>query len=40
LRMREEAGKRTMPKLPAALLPVRFVMPDGREGGQWCAGGH
>jgi hypothetical protein len=29
LRMREEAGKRTMPKLPAALLPVRFVMPDG-----------
>ena len=33
LKMREEAGKRTMPNPPAALLPVRFVMPDGAERG-------
>jgi hypothetical protein len=29
LKMREEAGKRTMPNPPTALLPARFVMPDG-----------
>jgi len=29
LKMREEAGKRTMPNPPAATLLVRFVMPDG-----------
>jgi ribosomal protein S27AE len=29
LRMREEAGKRTVPNPPAATLLVRFVMPDG-----------
>jgi len=28
-RMREEAGKRTLPKTPPVLVPVRFVMPDG-----------
>jgi hypothetical protein len=28
-RMREEAGKRTLPKTPPLLVPVRFVMPDG-----------
>jgi hypothetical protein len=33
LRMREEAGKRTMPNPPAALLPVRFTMPDGTTRG-------
>jgi len=32
-RMREEAGKRTLPKTPPVLVPVRFVMPDGRERG-------
>jgi len=29
LKMREEAGKRTVPNPPAALLLVRFVSPDG-----------
>ncbi|MCC6005040.1 MAG: hypothetical protein LM590_11960 [Thermofilum sp.] len=29
LKMREEAGKRTMPNPPAITLLVRFVMPDG-----------
>jgi len=29
LKMHEEAGRRTMPKPPAALLLVRFVLPDG-----------
>jgi hypothetical protein len=29
LRMREEAGKRTMPNPPAITLLARFVMPDG-----------
>ena len=28
-RQREEAGKRTLPKTPPLLVPVRFVMPDG-----------
>jgi ribosomal protein S27AE len=28
-RVREEAGKRTPPKTPPLLIPVRFVMPDG-----------
>jgi ribosomal protein S27AE len=28
-RMREEAGKRTLPKAPPLLLLVKFVMPDG-----------
>jgi len=28
-RLREEAGKRTLPKTPPLLIPVRFVMPDG-----------
>jgi len=32
-RVREEAGKRTLPKTPPVLVPVRFVMPDGRERG-------
>jgi ribosomal protein S27AE len=27
--MRREAGKRTLPKTPPVLIPVRFVMPDG-----------
>ena len=29
LKMREEAGKRTMPKFPAATLLTRFITPDG-----------
>jgi hypothetical protein len=29
LRMCGEAGKRTMPKPPPIMLPLRFVMPDG-----------
>ncbi|MCC6002828.1 MAG: transposase [Thermofilum sp.] len=33
LKMREEAGKRTMPNPPAALLPARFTMPDGTTRG-------
>jgi len=33
LEMREEAGKRTMPKFPAATLLMRFVMPDGSARG-------
>jgi ribosomal protein S27AE len=32
-RMREEAGKRTLPKTPPVLIPVRFVMPDGSTRG-------
>jgi len=32
-RMREEAGKRTLPKTPPLLLLVKFVMPDGSERG-------
>jgi len=32
-RMREEAGKRTLPKTPPLPLLVRFVMPDGQERG-------
>jgi len=28
-RMREEAGKRTLPKTPPVLVPVRFITPDG-----------
>ena len=34
-RMREEAGKRTLPKTPPLplLVPVRFVMPDGSTRG-------
>jgi len=32
-RMREEAGKRTLPKTPPLLIPVRFVMPDGSTRG-------
>jgi hypothetical protein len=28
-RQREEAGKRTLPKAPPLLVPVKFVMPDG-----------
>ena len=33
LRMREEAGKRTLPKMPPLFLPVRFIMPDGEVRG-------
>jgi len=32
-RVREEAGKRTLPKTPPLLIPVRFVMPDGSTRG-------
>jgi len=32
-KMREEAGKRTLPKTPPLPLLVKFVMPDGRERG-------
>jgi hypothetical protein len=32
-RMRGEAGKRTLPKTPPLLVPVRFVMPDGSTRG-------
>jgi len=32
-KMRREAGKRTLPRTPPLLIPVRFVMPDGRERG-------
>jgi hypothetical protein len=32
-RMREEAGKRTLPKTPPVYIPVRFVMPDGSTRG-------
>jgi len=31
--VRKRAGKRTSPKAPPLPLPVRFVMPDGRERG-------
>jgi hypothetical protein len=37
LRMREEAGRRTMPSPPAVLLLVRFVMPDGDMRGNTAA---
>jgi hypothetical protein len=41
LRMREEAGKRTVPNPPAITLLVRFVMPGrGREGGRKSAVRH
>jgi hypothetical protein len=33
-RMREEAGKRTLPKTPPLLLLVKFVMPDGSVRGK------
>jgi hypothetical protein len=33
-RQREEAGKRTPPKTPPVLVPVRFVMPDGSVRGK------
>ena len=33
LKMREEAGRRTVPNPPAALLLVRFAMPDGNVRG-------
>jgi hypothetical protein len=33
LKMREEAGKRTMPNPPAITLLVRFTMPDGSARG-------
>jgi hypothetical protein len=36
-RMREEAGKRTLPKTPPLPLLVRFIMPDGQERGNKCA---
>jgi predicted RNA-binding Zn-ribbon protein involved in translation (DUF1610 family) len=32
-RMREEAGKRTLPKTPPVLVLVKFIMPDGQERG-------
>jgi hypothetical protein len=37
LKMREEAGRRTMPSPPAVLLLVRFVMPDGSVRGNTAA---
>jgi len=37
LRMREEAGRRTVPNPPAALLPVRFITPDGGVRGDTAA---
>jgi hypothetical protein len=37
LRMREEAGKRTMPKFPAATLLTRFITPDGSVRGNTAA---
>jgi ribosomal protein S27AE len=36
-RMREEAGKRTLPKAPPLLLLVKFIMPDGRVRGNTAA---
>jgi hypothetical protein len=36
-RMREGAGKRTLPKTPPLPLLVRFIMPDGQERGNKCA---
>jgi hypothetical protein len=36
-RLREEAGKRTLPKAPPLLLLVKFVMPDGRVRGNTAA---
>ncbi len=35
--MRREAGKRTLPKTPPLLLPVRFVMPSGERRGDTAA---
>jgi ribosomal protein S27AE len=32
-KMRREAGKRTLPRTPPLLIPVRFVMTDGQERG-------
>jgi hypothetical protein len=37
LKMREEAGRRTMPNPPAITLLVRFVMPDGSVRGNTAA---
>jgi len=38
LKMREEAGRRTVPNPPAITLLVRFVMPDGSvRGNTSCA---
>jgi hypothetical protein len=37
LKMREEAGRRTVPNPPAALLPVRFITPDGGVRGDTAA---
>jgi hypothetical protein len=40
-RMREEAGKRTLPKTPPLPLLVKFVMPDGEARGEHgCASGY
>jgi hypothetical protein len=36
-RMREEAGKRTLPKTPPLPLLVRFIMPDGEVRGNTAA---
>jgi ribosomal protein S27AE len=36
-RMREEAGKRTPPKTPPLLIPVKFIMPDGTTRGNTAA---
>jgi hypothetical protein len=36
-RMREEAGKRTLPKTPPVLVPVRFITPDGSVRGKRAA---
>jgi predicted RNA-binding Zn-ribbon protein involved in translation (DUF1610 family) len=36
-RMREEAGKRTLPKTPPLLLLVKFIMPDGEVRGNTAA---
>jgi ribosomal protein S27AE len=36
-RLREEAGKRTLPKAPPLLLLVKFIMPDGRVRGNTAA---
>ena len=33
-RMREEAGRRTLPKTPPLPLLVKFVMPDGQVRGK------
>jgi hypothetical protein len=36
-KMRRKAGKRTLPKTPPLLLPVRFVMPSGERRGDTAA---